>query len=84
MMLRQLMQEKEDAMADEEEKLLIMVALLRLHARINAPPQRVGSRPGKKKNKDGHRMHGGVMLKSDYHLADNAIHTSLEFQRRSG
>jgi hypothetical protein len=62
-----------------------MAALLSWHARINAPPRQGGSRPVKKKNKDdGHRMHGVVMLKSDYLLADNAIHTSLEFQRRSG
>jgi hypothetical protein len=31
------MQENKYATADEEEKLLIMAALLSLHARINAP-----------------------------------------------
>jgi hypothetical protein len=49
MMLHQLMQEKEDATTDEEDKLLIMAALLSLHARINALHRRGRSRPGKKK-----------------------------------
>jgi hypothetical protein len=61
MMLHQLVQEEGDATADEDEKLLIMAVLLHLLVRINDPPWRGGSRPGKN-NKDQQRMHGDVML----------------------
>jgi hypothetical protein len=38
MMLHQLVQEEEYDVADEQEKLLIMAALIRPRPRINAPP----------------------------------------------
>jgi hypothetical protein len=81
MMMHQLVQGEEDVAANEEEKLLIMAALLRLRARINAPPRRGSFRPGKKMNKDWQRMQGAVMRESDY-FADNAMHTPLEFWHR--
>jgi hypothetical protein len=80
MVLHLLVQEEEDIAADEEEKVLIMAALLCLRAKINAPPRWGCSIPWKKK-KDRQRMHGAIMLESDY-FADNAIHTPLEFRRR--
>jgi hypothetical protein len=79
MMMHQFMQNEKDVAADEEEKLLILAALLRLRARINAPPRWGGSRPGKKRNKDMQRMNGVVLLEVDY-FVDNAIHTPLEFR----
>jgi hypothetical protein len=70
MILHHLVQEEEDVADDEEENILIMASLLRPCPRINAPAKR----------KDRQRMHGIVILESDY-FADNEIHTPLEFPR---
>jgi hypothetical protein len=80
MMLYQLMQYEEDAAAYDEEKLLIMVALLCLclRAKINVPPRRGGSRLGKKRNKDRQRMNVVVVIESDY-FANIAMHAPIEF-----
>jgi hypothetical protein len=78
MMMHKLMQDEEDAVTDEDDKLLIMSAFLHLRAMINVPARRGGSRLGKKRKKYMQRMNVVVMLDSDY-FANNAIRTPIEF-----
>jgi hypothetical protein len=56
MMMHKHMQDEADVVANGKEKLMIIFSLLRLRARINAPPRWGGSRLEKKKNnKDRNR-----------------------------
>jgi hypothetical protein len=44
-------------------------------------PRQGGSRVGKAKNKNRHRLAGAILLDSDY-FAEDAANTSKEFRRR--
>jgi hypothetical protein len=81
MMMELLTKEEANAAADLEHRLVILAALLWLREQVNAVPRRGGSRVGKARNKDRHRLAGAMLLDSDY-FTDDATHTLKDFRRQ--
>jgi hypothetical protein len=63
MMMELLTQDKVDAAADQEQRMMVLTALLRYQELI-AARRCGGSRVGKAPNKDRHRLAGALLLDS--------------------
>jgi hypothetical protein len=81
MMMELLMQDEADTTADHEQQMIVLTALLRYREQLLTIPRRGGSRVGKVKNKNWHRLAGALFLDSDY-FADDATNTPKEFRHR--
>jgi hypothetical protein len=81
MMMDLLMQDKVDAPADQEHRIMVLTALLCYREQLTAVPFRGGSRVRKAKNRNGHQVTCALLLDSDY-FADDAANTPKEFLRR--
>jgi hypothetical protein len=62
MMMELLMKDEVDAAAEDEQRLMILYALLRPREQLYVVPRRGGSRIGKTKNKDLHWLAGAMLL----------------------
>jgi hypothetical protein len=80
MMMEPLMQD-EAAAVDQEQRMMILTALLRYQEQLATIPCWVGLRVGKAKNKNHHRLAGALFLDSDY-FADDAENTPKKFPCR--
>jgi hypothetical protein len=60
--------------------MMVLTALMRYREQLLAVSRRGGSRVGKAKNKNRHRLAGALLLDSDY-FADDATNTPKEFRR---
>ena len=74
-----LMEEEVEVDVEEEVHLMILAVLAILFAK-NAKPRRGGSKPGRRKCKNRHRMEGYCMLYADY-FADAPLHDEKVFRR---
>jgi hypothetical protein len=70
----------EAAAADQEQWMMVMTALLRYREQLAAVPRRGGSRVGKAKNKNRHRLAGALLLELDY-FAEDAANNLKKFWR---
>jgi hypothetical protein len=77
MMVEQLMQDEAEAATERKKRLLILVSLLRLRAKL-LPPRSGDSVKGKRKNMDHHWMAGDEMLEDDY-FKDGVTHGPKTF-----
>ena len=78
--LAALLEEEADAVAQDEEHLMVLAALAGLLAG-DAKPRRGGSAPGRRKAKNRHRLEGYCMFYSDY-FTDAPLHGDKVFRRR--
>ncbi|XP_073353866.1 uncharacterized protein [Aegilops tauschii subsp. strangulata] len=74
-----LMEEEAEAGTDDEEHVMILVALADLFAN-NAKPRRGGSAPRRHKSKRRHRIEGYCLLYADY-FTDAPVHGEKVFWR---
>jgi hypothetical protein len=79
MMMELLMEDEADTTTNQEQQMMVLNALL--HYQDNSPPSlaRGGSRVGKAKNKNRHRLACALLLDSDYFVED-AANTHKEFR----
>ena len=78
--LAALLEEEAEADVQEQEHLMVLVALAGLLT-SSEKPWRGGSAPGRVKAKNRHRLEGYCMLYSDY-FADAPLHGDKVFRRR--
>ena len=78
--LAALLEEEAEADVQEEEHLMVLVALAQLLA-SNEKPRRGGSAPGRMKAMNRHRLEGYCMLYSNY-FADAPLHDDKVFRHR--
>jgi hypothetical protein len=78
-MMELLMQDKTDVVVDHEQRMMVLTALLCYREQLLTVPRRGGSRVGKAKNKNRHRLAGALLLDSDY-FAKDAANTPKEFR----
>jgi hypothetical protein len=67
-----LMQDKADVAIDQEHQMMVLIAFLCYQEKFAAIPCRGGSRVGKAKNKNRHRLAGALLLDSNYFAEDVA------------
>jgi hypothetical protein len=79
-MMELLMQDEADVVVDHEQQMMVLTALLRYREQLLTVPCRGGSRVGKAKNKNRHRLVGALLFDSDY-FAKDAANTPKEFRR---